>query len=493
MAPGVVTGAARPRGFVRIAFAALAAGLLLHVAHALLGFGGAAADRLIGDVDYALVLAGSAGMCIARAVAVRAERLAWGVLGAGLLLWAAADVASTFFLGEPPSPSLADAGWLLFYPAAYAALGLLLRERLSRFQPSLWLDGLIGALAVFSLGSAIVLPGLIASFGSASSAAIATNVAYPLLDLTLIGMVIVAFGLNGWRPDRVWTMLGGGLVMSAIGDTIYVYQVAAGSYHGGLVDSFWPASTLLIALAAWQPRSRPTRVRTDGARLVAIPTAFGCLAIAIVTYDHFARVTNTSLLFASGALLVMTLRLRLTLREHRAMLEASRRDALTDSLTGLGNRRRLLDDLEAVLRLGEERVLVLYDLNGFKSYNDRFGHPAGDALLARLGHNLAGALGAAGSAYRLGGDEFCALIDPAATGERALVERSAEALSERAREFAVGNSYGAVTVPEEAATPAGALQLADHRLYRNKSRMRGDATGDPAELPFTLPETLRRG
>jgi diguanylate cyclase (GGDEF)-like protein len=479
---------------VGIAFAVLAAGLALHLVHAVAGFGGATADRLIGDVDYLFVLAGSAGMCIARAVKLPGDRLTWGLLGGGLLLWAAADAASTLLLDDPPSPSIADAGWLGFYPAAYAALGLLLRRRLTRFQPSLWLDGLVGGLAVFSLGSAIVLPKLMASFGGAASpAAIATNIAYPLLDLTLIGMVIVAFGLNGWRPDRVWTMLGGGLALSAIGDTVYAYQVAAGSYHGGLVDSFWPASTLLIALAAWQPRSRPTRLRTDGARLVAIPTAFGCLAIAIVTYDHFARVTNTSLLFASGALLVMTLRLRLTLREHRAMLEASRRDALTDSLTGLGNRRRLLDDLEAVLRLGEERVLVLYDLNGFKSYNDRFGHPAGDALLARLGRNLAGALGAGGSAYRLGGDEFCALIDPAATGERALVERSAEALSERAREFVVGNSYGAVTVPEEAATPDGALQLADHRLYRSKSRMRGDASADPAELPFTLPETLRRG
>ena len=478
----------RPRGWAGVAFAVLAAGLLVHVAYGLVGFGGATAESLIGSVDYVLLLAGSAAMCIVRAVTNRRERLAWALIGAGLLLWAGADALSTFVLDEPASPSVCDAGWLLFYPAAYAALGLLLRKRLARFQWSLWLDGLVGGLAVLSLGTAIVLPKLIASFAAASPAEVATNVAYPVLDLTLIGMVIVAFGLNGWRPDRVWTLLGCGLVMSAIGDTVYVYQVAAGRYDGGIVDSFWPASTLLTALAAWQPAPRPTRLRTDGTRLVAIPTAFGCVAIGIVTYDHFARVTNTSLLFASGALLVMTLRLRLALREHRAMLETSQRDALTDSLTGLGNRRRLLDDLDAVFGECEERLFVLYDLNGFKAFNDRFGHPAGDALLARLGRNLAGVLGAHGSAYRLGGDEFCALIEPS---DPALVERSAEALSERTRESAVGNSHGAVRLPDEASTTAGALQLADHRLYQSKSRRR--ETVDPAELPFTLPEALRRG
>jgi diguanylate cyclase (GGDEF)-like protein len=476
------------RPWAKIGFAVLGAGLIVHVVHAATGFGGASADWLIGNVDYTFVLAGSAGMCIARAVRQSSARLPWALLGAGLMLWAGADATSTFVLHDPPSPSVADAGWLAFYPAAYAALGLLLRRRLTRFQPSLWLDGLVGALAVFSLGSAIVLPRLVASFGGgASPAAVATNIAYPVLDLTLIGMVIVAFGLNGWRPDRVWTMLGCGLVMSAIGDAVYVYEVAADGYSGGVVDSFWPASTLLIALAAWQPGPRPVRLRTDGTRLVAIPTAFGCLAIAIVTYDHFARVTNTSLLFASGALLVMTLRLRLTLREHRAMLEASQHDALTDALTGLGNRRRLLEDLDGALRHCSERVLVLYDLNGFKSYNDRFGHPAGDALLARLGRNLNGVLGGDGSAYRLGGDEFCALIDPAAPS---LLERSAEALSERARDFTVGNAYGAVRVPGEATTAAGALQLADRRLYESKSRRR--ETLDPVDLPFTLPESLRR-
>ena len=55
-------------------------------------------------------------------------------------------------------------------------------------------------------------------------------------------------------------------------------------------------------------------------------------------------------------------------------------------------------------------TLCVYDLNGFKDYNDSFGHPAGDALLARFGSRLEAAAGD-GRAYRLGGDEFCVLIE----------------------------------------------------------------------------------
>ena len=54
---------------------------------------------------------------------------------------------------------------------------------------------------------------------------------------------------------------------------------------------------------------------------------------------------------------------------------------------------------------------MLFDLDGFKSYNDTFGHPAGDALLAHLGTKLAASVAPYGEAYRLGGDEFCAVRD----------------------------------------------------------------------------------
>src|SRR2546423_4012667 len=117
----------RARGRMRGAFALLAAALALHIAHATLKFGGSLTDRLIDDVDYDLMLVGSAVACLARAVLVARERRVWAILGAGLLAWAAGDVSWTFLYGgmkDPPYPALSDAGWLLFYPAAYVALGI---------------------------------------------------------------------------------------------------------------------------------------------------------------------------------------------------------------------------------------------------------------------------------------------------------------------------------------------------------------------------------
>src|ERR671925_1538044 len=97
------------------------------------------------------------------------------------------------------------------------------------------------------------------------------------------------------------------------------------------------------------------------------------------------------------------------------MLRTSRDEALTDALTGLGNRRALARTLERLLpeaRPERPLVLALFDLDGFKHYNDTFGHPAGDTLLARLGGNLRAYFEPRGRVFRMGGDEFCALFDP---------------------------------------------------------------------------------
>jgi predicted signal transduction protein with EAL and GGDEF domain len=86
-------------------------------------------------------------------------------------------------------------------------------------------------------------------------------------------------------------------------------------------------------------------------------------------------------------------------REKHQLLEQSRVEALTDALTGLPNRRKLFADMENLLRESPPRPLTLgmFDLDGFKEYNDNFGHPAGDALLARAGRRLAAVIDRHGS------------------------------------------------------------------------------------------------
>jgi len=151
--------------------------------------------------------------------------------------------------------------------------------------------------------------------------------------------------------------------------------------------------------------------------------------------------------------------------------ELLREQAVTDPLTQLGNRRKLADDLRERLAdasAEEPLVLLLFDLDGFKTYNDTFGHLAGDALLARLGGKLAGAVGPGGAAYRLGGDEFCALIPSRVQDLPDLVTTAAGALDEHGETFAIRASCGAVILPHEAANPDYALQLADKRMYARK-------------------------
>jgi diguanylate cyclase (GGDEF)-like protein/PAS domain S-box-containing protein len=154
--------------------------------------------------------------------------------------------------------------------------------------------------------------------------------------------------------------------------------------------------------------------------------------------------------------------------------------ALRDPLTGLGNRRALLADLTARLdRATEERPLVLqlFDLDGFKTYNDTFGHPAGDALLTRMASRLERSLQGLATAYRMGGDEFCLLSLLDCPDRAAIPELAEEALSEHGEGFVVSSSFGSVSMPAEATTPTEALREADRRMYARKSSSSRSSAG----------------
>ena len=97
-------------------------------------------------------------------------------------------------------------------------------------------------------------------------------------------------------------------------------------------------------------------------------------------------------MLAATAIALSVARMALSFFDNLRMLRSARQDALTDSLTGLPNRRAFVDDLARALENGgpaRRRTLALYDLDGFKRYNDAYGHPAGDALLQRLSSELA--------------------------------------------------------------------------------------------------------
>jgi diguanylate cyclase (GGDEF)-like protein len=143
----------------------------------------------------------------------------------------------------------------------------------------------------------------------------------------------------------------------------------------------------------------------------------------------------------------------------------SHRDATTDTLTGLGNRRKLFADMQDPLGGDAALALGMFDLDGFKAYNDTFGHPAGDALLQRLGARLTAVLGERGNAYRTGGDEFV-VITTVSDGEQLLTAAHA-ALTETGAGYAIGCSRGSTRILA-GITLEQALHVADQRLYADK-------------------------
>jgi diguanylate cyclase (GGDEF)-like protein len=232
----------------------------------------------------------------------------------------------------------------------------------------------------------------------------------------------------------------------------------------------------------------PDRTRegldVEGRPLLAVPAICALLATGILVYDHFVRLNLLAIALATGTLALVVLRLAFTFRENSRLFELTRHEATTDALTGLGNRRQLMSDLERLLH-GEtvqQTLLMLFDLDGFKGYNDTFGHPAGDALLARLGGKLATVPVGGGAAYRLGGDEFC-LIAPIQDGEaEPLIDRACEALTERGEGFEIETSFGAILLPDDATDPSHALQAVDERLYAQKYGRRGESDRTMAAL-----------
>ena len=188
-------------------------------------------------------------------------------------------------------------------------------------------------------------------------------------------------------------------------------------------------------------------------------------------YGAIAHVNLLAIGLAAASLIAVMARATLTFGENVAMLRTSRDEALTDALTGLGNRRalaRALDELMPQATAERPLVLALFDLDGFKQYNDTFGHPAGDTLLVRLGGNLSAFLHGRGHAFRMGGDEFCALFQIGGESRDPMVQGAAAALSEHGDGFSIGCSHGAIALPVEASDPIEALRIADQRMYANK-------------------------
>lgn len=479
-----IVGDSRPARLLRGALTILLLGGTALVAlHAWLGLGGGL--ELSVEIVYDAVVLGAGVACLLRASAFGPERHAWMLIGAAILVWGAAEIYWTAFIeGNPsaPYPSLADAGYLAFYPLAYAGLTLLVRARAHEINWRLWMDGVIAALGTAALGAAFVFD-FVAEKATGTPVQVMTTLAYPLGDIGMVAVVVGIVALTGWRPGRTWSLLLLGLSALVIADIAYTLQSTGEALpEGNWIDPIYLIAAVCLGAAVWQPSEAAEITspnESDQRREIVVPAVFASVMIGLFAMQYYSATSGLSTVLWAATMTAVILRLAMSDRENKALLEQVR----TDPLTGLANRGRMQADLPALLAQASEEhpvALLLFDLNGFKHYNDTFGHPAGDELLIRLGAALRDAVEDDGIAYRVGGDEFCVLLICPRERFEAVTREATKALTATGPGFDVSSSWGSVEVPREESEPSPALQLADVRMYAQKeSRRVAQGQGEP--------------
>jgi two-component system, cell cycle response regulator len=472
--------AALDSGLARLLRAALTilllGGTLLVTLHYWFGVGGDL-HFAIGNVVYDAVVLGAGVACLVRASAFGRERGAWVLIGLSILFWGAAEVYWTAFIeGNPdaPYPSPADIGYLLFYPLAYAGLALLVRARAHEMNWRLWMDGLIAALGTAALGAAFVFD-FVADKTEGTLIEVATTLAYPLGDIGMLAVVVGVVALTGWRPGRTWSLLLAGMAALVVADIAFTLQLTDEALPGGSwVEPVYLISAVCLGASVWQPAEAAEITSPnegERGREIVVPAVFASVMIGLFAMQYFSATSGLSTVLWAATMSAVIVRLAMSDRENKRLLEKVR----TDPLTGLANQGRMQVDLRALVADATREkplLLLLFDLNGFKHYNDTFGHPAGDDLLKKLGGALRDAVGDDGGAYRIGGDEFCVLLTCPRDRFDDVSRRAARALTASGPGFDVSSSWGAVEVPSEETEASTAIQLADTRMYAQKESRR---------------------
>jgi diguanylate cyclase (GGDEF)-like protein len=433
-----------------------------------------------GQIIRSVALAVAAAVTLARVLLVKEERLVWAVCAVALAGW----TGQLYYIIVPNAPvtfpALPDYMALIFYAGALVSMVLLITSRLRGRRNSLWLDGVIGGLAVSALMSLFVFRTALTGSG-VETQIVNGQLGYAISDLFILGFLAAIALLGRWRLGLGGWGFIGAFALLAVGDSLYVSAVADNQLlPTGLVSSLWALGPLTLAATATSRRRVARAGNAAGFVPVALlgVSAMSALCLLLAYQTGLAGETPALTALAAAVLGMTVVRFCVTMRENSRMLEESRTHALTDSLTGLPNRRRLMDDLANAIgdaSKAEPLTLALFDLDGFKSYNDTFGHPAGDQLLVRLGRKLAAAVAGHGIAYRLGGDEFFAVVEGTPNDAERVVTLARVSLAERGDHFSVTASCGSVLIPDESDGVEGALQMADQRMYGAKDRRTSSA------------------
>jgi diguanylate cyclase len=415
-----------------------------------------------------VTVAAAAAALAARAVNRRSERGGWGALTAGVLLgtlayWALPGVEADWLPRGAHSASLA---------AMYAGLLAIVSKRVAGVSPLVHLDGLLVALGTMAVGASllsVVAPALLDGLSVAQVGLLAGE----LTLLSVVGGVLVQ-GSSG--RGHALPLLLAGITLVVAGN---LARLSGAEVHG-LDGSVWLGGLALLAVGAWG-RAAPVLQHRRSRLGVALPSLSGGLALAVLAFTHLRSTHGPATWLALSTVLVAQLRTAATSWEAGALAD-TQRQARTDELTGLSNRRHFLERLAAVMadRGQNEQVgLILIDLDGFKEINDALGHHAGDELLRLISPRLVKAVRSDDLVARLGGDEFALLLAPHCDSAVALdiAKRVRVALRQPYHVDGVtlhaDASLGIALCPQHAEEPGELLQRADAAMYQAKEWQTG--------------------
>ncbi len=410
-------------------------------------------------------------------------RRSWRILSGGLVLFICGNVYGSIVVGDRDIyPSPADGMWLSFYVLLYVAIIGMVRSRVARFSPSSWLDGGVAGLGIAALVVAFALGPTLEITGGKLSV-VATNLAYPVAELVLI-LILVTSVVATRASDMSFWLLGAGIAIFGVSDVLYMFLEASGAYaEGGLLDVGWPLGAVLMGHAACSANGARRQTK-DIEQRFTIPTVFAATSVGLLLWGQGRDLAMVAIVLATGALIVAAMRAMLTVSEVRA-LAASRVEARTDELTGLANRRSLLELLDVSADAPDTTVgLLMIDLDRFKEVNDSLGHAAGDKLLRLVGERLRDAVSPDVFIARLGGDEFALVVGNLSTGEAvAMGKRIRTTLADpfdlQGMPIIADASIGVACSSEQGTTAATILARADIAMYRAKR----DRTGVEAYCP----------
>ncbi|WP_102416916.1 bifunctional diguanylate cyclase/phosphodiesterase [Mycobacterium sp. 4858] len=375
----------------------------------------------------------AAGLIAVRAYRLKADRLAWSLIAAGMALSALGDVVYALWVPNAHSPSVADPEYLAFYPFVYAGIVLLMRSRLKRVPMPVRLDSLVCALAVAALAAAL-RDGPMHAAAHRTPATVLVGLIYPWGDLVLLALAVGMLPILGWRSEFRWAFLVVGLIGFAVADTAYLFQTSAGSYRvGTTLDALWPASSLLVALASWARGSSAAPVTRRGLDAYAVPVTCTVVALGVAILGHDSRLAST---LAALSLVAVAARFSVTFRDV-SLLAESHKQAMTDELTTLPNRRSLATALTALsasdlpARTSSRRALLLLNLPQLREINHSVGRHFGDELLWRVANRLAHNMRRDDLLARVSDEEFAILLGEGSdlAAARAQAGRLLEAIS----------------------------------------------------------------